>query len=272
MGVAPRWHAGAMSTQQSSSPISDATSPASSYWPFGALLGFDTETTGVDPSQDRLVTAALVWRGARQAGGRRQQTVSTWLADPGVEIPEVASEVHGVTTERARAEGSPVAEVLEEVSAHLVAAMMAGTPVVVFNASYDLTLMEAELTRHGLPTIRERLGREPGPIADPLVLDRAVDRFRRGKRRLGDLCEVYDVRVADALHTAEVDVIATLDVLEALTAAHPNVAALGPDELVAFQARAHRTWAESFNKWLARRSPSRPPAQTTWPLPDSPAR
>jgi len=196
--------------------------------------------------------------------------VTTWLADPRVEIPEAAAAVHGVTTERARAEGRSVTEVLAEVSEHLVAAMAAGTPVVAFNASYDLTLMEAELARHGLPTMRSRLGRELGPIADPLVLDRAVDRYRRGKRRLGDLCEVYGVRVDEALHTAEVDVAATLDVLEALTAAHPQLSELGPDELVAFQARAHRTWAESFNEWLARKNPSRTPAQTAWPLPDSP--
>ena len=264
--VVPRWHAGTMSTPHSSS--SDAA-PATA-WPFGPLLGFDTETTGVNPSQDRLVTAALIRRTERTIGGDRQQSVTTWLADPGVEIPEAASAVHGVTTERARAEGRPVAEVLAEVSDLLVTAMAAGTPVVAFNASYDLTLMEAELARHGLPTMRSRLGRELGPIADPLVLDRAVDRYRKGKRRLGDLCEVYGVQVDEALHTAEVDVIATLDVLEAMAIAHPQVSELGPEQLVAFQARAHRTWAESFNEWLARKNPSRTPAQTAWPLPDSP--
>ena len=266
--VVPRWHAGTMSTPHSSS--SDAA-PATA-WPFGPLLGFDTETTGVNPSQDRLVTAALIRRTERPIGGDRQQSVTTWLADPGVEIPEAASAVHGVTTERVRAEGRPVTEVLAEVSDLLVTAMAAGTPVVAFNASYDLTLMEAELARHGLPTMRSRLGRELGPIADPLVLDRAVDRYRKGKRRLGDLCEVYGVQVDEALHTAEVDVIATLDVLEALAIAHPQVSELGPEQLVAFQARAHRAWAESFNEWLARKNPSRTPAQAAWPLPDSPMR
>ena len=259
-----------MSTPHSSSV--SAAAPVASAWPRGPLLGFDTETTGVDPSGDRLVTAALVWRAAPQADGVRPQSVTTWLADPGVEIPEAASAVHGVTTERARAEGRPVTEVLAEVSEHLLAAMTAGTPVVVFNASYDLTLMEAELARHGLPTMRSRLGRELGPIADPLVLDRAVDRYRRGKRRLGDLCEVYGVRVDEALHTAEVDVAATLDVLEALASVYPQISELGPNELVAFQARAHRAWAESFNEWLARQAPSRTLAQTAWPLPDSPMR
>lgn len=121
-----------MSTPHSSSMSDTATAP--STWPLGPLLGFDTETTGVDPSGDRLVTAALVWRAAPRADGVRPQSVTTWLADPGVEIPEAAAAVHGVTTERARAEGRPVTEVLAEVSEHLVAAMMAGTPVVAFNA------------------------------------------------------------------------------------------------------------------------------------------
>ena len=68
------------------------------------------------------------------------------------------------------------------------------------------------------------------------------------------------------------DVAATLDVLEALASVYPQISELGPDELVAFQARAHRAWAESFNEWLARQAPSRTPAQTAWPLPDSPMR
>ena len=123
-----------MSTPHSSS-VSDAAVTARSAWPLGPLLGFDTETTGVDPSGDRLVTAALVWRAEPQADGVRPQSVTTWLADPGMEIPEAASAVHGVTTERARTEGRPVTEVLAEVSEHLVAAMAAGTPVVAFNAS-----------------------------------------------------------------------------------------------------------------------------------------
>lgn len=252
-------------TSASSAP----SGAAGSSWAEGPLLGFDTETTGIDPLGDRLVTAALVSRGPRGADGTRSQSVTTWLADPGVEIPEAAAAVHGVTTERARTEGRPVVEVLEDLATALAGAMGAGTPVVAFNASFDLTLMEAELSRHHLPTLRERLGRDLGPVADPLVLDRAVDRYRKGKRRLGDLCEVYGVRVDDALHTAEVDVAATLDVLEALAVAHPRVSRLGAAELMDWQARAHREWAESFNDWLARRNPSRTPAEVAWPLPDA---
>ncbi len=255
-----------MSEQQHHSPTTSGTARAAG-WADGPLLGFDTETTGVDPRSDRLVTAARGARGPRRADDGRDQEVLTWLADPGVEIPAVAAAVHGISTERARAEGRPVEEVLEEVASRRAAAMAAGTPVVAFNGSYALTLMESELARPGLPPLRERLGRELGPVLDPLVLDRKVDRYRKGKRRLGDMCAVYGVVVDEALHTAEVDVAATLDVLEAILRAHPEVARLDADELVAFQAAAHRDWAVSFNDFLRRKG--RPAdVETAWPLPE----
>lgn len=242
------------------STAASATSSSAS-WAHGPLLGFDTETTGVRPSHDRLVTAALVSR----TGAPGRQEVRTWLADPGVEIPQAAASVHGITTQRARAEGRDVQEVLEEVAGALAAAMGAGTPVVAFNASYDLTLLEAELARHGLPTLRERLGRGLGPVIDPLVLDRAVDRFRKGKRRLGDLCEVYGVSAGHDLHTAEVDVVATLDLLTAMARVHPELAAMSLRDLHTYQVRAHRAWAENFNRWLRSRGRV-PDADPAWPL------
>lgn len=246
-------------------------SPAAPSWVTGPLLGFDTETTGVDPLGDRLVTAAVVSRGPLGADGARGQDVRTWLADPGVEIPEAATAVHGITTRQARERGRRAQDVLEEVARALAEAMSAGTPVVAFNGSYDFSLLEAELARHGLPGLRERLGRggdghEIGPILDPLVLDRAVDRYRRGKRRLGDLCAVYGVRVDESLHTAEVDVTAALDVLEAMVRAHPRLGSMSLEELQGFQVRAHREWAESFNAWLAKKNPERAGADPSWPL------
>lgn len=80
----------------------------STPWFNGPLLGFDTETTGVDPRHDRLVTAALVFRPASSdAPTRTQDTVSTWLANPGVEIPAGATAVHGITNEVAKTHGAP---------------------------------------------------------------------------------------------------------------------------------------------------------------------
>ena len=72
------------------------------------MLAFDLETTSANPKEARIVTSALV-----RIDGRDVQKVEH-LADPGIEIPQEATNVHGITTEKARAEGRPHEEVLKD--------------------------------------------------------------------------------------------------------------------------------------------------------------
>jgi DNA polymerase-3 subunit epsilon len=228
-------------------------------WIEGPMLGFDTETTGVDVDLDRIVTAALV---RRDASGTHTRT---WLIDPGVEIPAAASAIHGITTAHARAHGAAPAVALEEIATEVAAALAAGVPVVAFNACYDLSILDAELTRHGLATVPARIGREATPVLDPLVLDRDQDRYRRGKRKLVDLCGVYEVAGTGALHSADVDVVATLDLLARMVERFPALAELDLADLHARQVGAHRAWAEEFNTWRAGQGLAGPGAELEWP-------
>lgn len=173
------------------------------------FYGFDTETTGVDPTQARLVTASIIIFDGDET------TKHSWLADPGVEISDGAAQVHGITTDQARAHGRDIVDVLSEVADLLMSAFERGAPVVAYNANYDLTLMEFELARHGLPTLTERLGRELSPVLDPYMLDRAFDRWRKGSRKLVDLAYHYGVAQDDSFHDAEADVLVTMRVLAA---------------------------------------------------------
>ena len=229
-------------------------------WHAGPLVGFDTETTGVDVATDRIVTAAVV---VRDAAGTRART---WLIDPGVPIPESATAVHGITTADVRAHGRRPGDALEEVAAALATAWRAGVPVVAFNASFDLSLLDAELRRHRLATVDQRLGRAAAPVIDPLVLDRAVDRYRPGKRRLGDLCAVYGVATPDALHAAHVDVVATLDLLAAIVGHHPELGDLDLATLQAYQVHQHQQWAEHYNAWREGQGLPGPGAELEWPV------
>ena len=68
-------------------------------WHRGPMALFDCESTGVDPHRDRIVTAAIV---EVTPGADRPSRSSTWLLDPGIDIPAPAAAVHGVTTEHAR--------------------------------------------------------------------------------------------------------------------------------------------------------------------------
>ena len=229
-------------------------------WIDGPLLGFDTETTGVDVDGDRIVTAALVRRDSEGTSAR------TWLIDPGVEIPAAATAIHGITTEHARSHGAPADVALEEIAAALAHELGAGVPVVAYNATFDLCILDAELRRHDLATLPERLGHDVVPVIDPLVLDRASDRYRPGKRKLVDLCGIYQIADDGHLHTAEVDVVATLDVLAAIVNRHPNLGALDLAELHAFQVNAHREWAEGFNAWRTRKGLEGAGADLAWPV------
>ncbi|WEK59754.1 MAG: 3'-5' exonuclease [Candidatus Microbacterium colombiense] len=167
---------------------------------------FDLETTGVDVTEDRVVTAHV---GVLDASGR-QIAARSWLADPIVAIPEGATAVHGITTEYARAHGRPAAEVVGDVTAALRSLLAQGVPVVAYNASYDFSLLAHEAVRHGIPPLAS-----PAPIIDPLVIDKAYDRYRRGKRTLEVVAAHYAVPLEGA-HEASADAIAAGRVAQAL--------------------------------------------------------
>ncbi|MDR1152001.1 MAG: DNA polymerase III subunit epsilon [Bifidobacteriaceae bacterium] len=225
------------------------------------VVGFDTETTGVAVARDRIVTAALVWRDADAAVRER-----TWLLRPDIDIPARATAIHGITTDYARTNGQDPAVALEDIATAIAAD--AGRPLVAFNAPFDLGILEAELRRAGLATLTERLGRPVGPILDPLVIDRGIWRFRRGKRTLVAVADAYDALAAGEFHDALGDVRATIATLDAMLASpqatEAGIHTMTPAELHAWQVTAHRQWAEEFNRWL--RSQGRTPdAPTTWP-------
>jgi DNA polymerase-3 subunit epsilon len=235
-------------------------------WLERTMIGFDTETTGVDPANDRIVTAAVITRD----GADGPVETRTWLIDPGMEIPARATEVHGITTEMARANGADPSVALGEIAALLAAGLANGAPIVAFNAGYDLGILEAELARHGLPSLAARLGtdRDIRPVVDPLVLDRHLDRFRRGKRKLIDLCAHYGVVVdGDSLHAADADVIATLDLVQAMARAFPTIATVDLGDLHDQQVSAHRTWAVDFRAWLTSRGRTEDLPDLDWPVP-----
>lgn len=149
------------------------------HWFTGPLASFDTETTGVDVESDRIVSAALVVQPAPGAA----PVATSWLADPGVPIPDGARAVHGIDDARVRAFGRPAAVVVAEVAAALAEQARAGRPVVVMNAPYDLTLLDRELRRHRGTSLAEATGPAALLVLDPRVLDKHVDRYRRGGGR-----------------------------------------------------------------------------------------
>jgi len=228
-------------------------------WHLGRLAGFDTESTGVDVEQDRIVTACIV-----EVGGKTPPLTSNWLSDvDGMEIPKAASDIHGVTTEKARAEGAPAAEVVEQLVAGLTQVVLAGTPLVIMNAPYDLTLLDREARRHGIKTLTDTVG-DDLRVVDPRVIDKRLDKFRRGKRTLTDLCRHYKVRL-DGAHSADADAIAACRVAWRLGEVFPQIVG-HVDGLHELQAKWHAEWAADFQQHLRDKGQADAVIDGSWPL------
>ncbi|WP_414672847.1 3'-5' exonuclease [Lacisediminihabitans sp.] len=215
---------------------------------------FDLETTGIDTDTSRIVSAYV---GVIDEAGEPKGV--SWLADPGIEIPAQASAVHGITTERARAEGREAAEVVAEIVAVLRALLAQGVPVVIYNAAYDLTLLNRECLRYGLEPLAD-----PSPIIDPLVIDRAMDRYRKGKRTLEVAAEFYGVELMDA-HDAEADAVAAGRVAQAISRRYFEQ--LGEDVMAlhALQKLWAAQSAESFQEYMRRTKDPAFVADGAWP-------
>lgn len=227
------------------------------------MLAFDLETTGVDRFNDVPVSFALLLvRDGQVVDGRCR------LVDPGREIPEEATAIHGITTARARAEGEALRSALEWLARVLVRASRRGMPVAGMCLGYDLTLLDSCLQRETGAGLVERGWR--GPVLDASVIDRRVDRYRPGRRTLVALCEHYAVSAATA-HEASADAAAAVDVLRATARRFPKLATVPLDVLFRWQVRWHREWAISYSDWRTDNGlEPLAPNELEWPLASPP--
>ncbi len=210
-------------------------------WTAGEVFGFDFETTGIDRFNDVPVSYALV----HVVGG---VVLRSWsgLIDPGREIPVGATEVHGITTERARDEGMPLREAIGLVTDAVLSASRRGVPLVGMKLDYDLTILDTQAMRLGGRGIVERGW--CGPVLDCVVIDRHFDRYRKGRRTLVNLCELYGIDITNA-HDASADAIASVEVLFALAARYEALWECDLARLHENQARWHRAWARGYDEW-----------------------
>jgi DNA polymerase-3 subunit epsilon len=209
---------------------------------YDTLGVFDLETTGIDVTTSRIVSANVSVIGPDGNALERND----WLADPGIEIPLQASTVHGITTQRAREEGRPAAEVVAEILDSIRSVLARGLALTVYNAPYDLTLLKHEARRYGLDPLVN-----PSPIIDPLVIDKAVDRFRKGKRTLEAAAAVYGVELIDA-HDAGADAIAAGRVAQAIAARDFSEVNVDAQELHRRQVEWSANQSESFAAYMRR--------------------
>ncbi|QBI56873.1 exonuclease domain-containing protein [Streptomonospora litoralis] len=209
------------------------------------MLGFDLETTSKLPEQARIVQYALPSVG----GGLATDPVEV-LVDPGVEVPQEAAGLHGITTELVRAQGTPAAQAVADIVATIGRTLAAGTPVVGHNAPYDYTMLDRECRRHLGAGLAESLGRPLRPLVDTLVLSRHLEPKRRrpgpdqGPHALKTCVQALVPRKwgigwdDDAAHGALYDALMSLRVAAAVGQSHPRIGSMTAEQLHDAQA----TW------------------------------
>jgi DNA polymerase III subunit epsilon len=148
----------------------------------------DTETTGLDPLDGhRIVEIAAIELAHHVPTGRKFHR----YVNPERDVPAEAFEVHGLSAEFL-AEHQLFAAIAEE-----FLAFVAGDPLVIHNAEFDLGFLNAELERCGHP----RLG---ASFVDTLELARR--RYPGSPASLDALCRRFAIDLADReRHGAEID-------------------------------------------------------------------
>ncbi len=209
-------------------------------WLQGRALAFDTETTGINVWLDRIVTASAYEVGPTGAVERGH-----WLVNPGIEIPAAATAIHGISTEKARAEGVSSMAAVPAIARVLREAWGAGLPVIACNASYDLTILNAELHR----CVHTEL--KLGPVLDPLVIDRGADPYRKGKRTLDALAAHYGVKQG-AAHSSREDALTAARVVWVQAKRFTQLAKKTLREMQAWQQLAHEAWAANYESYLSK--------------------
>lgn len=231
------------------------------HWSDLPFLALDTETTGVDVFTDRIVQIAA----ARiELDGTVTETF-TAVIDPGVDIPAGAAAVHGITTERAKAEGDQPAEALggvADVIRSFIDQHNGAAALVMYNARFDWPLLLAECERHGvdLPVT--------AGILDPYLIDRLLDKYRKGKRQLILVAQHYGVELStqDA-HGALADCIAAGQVMRRIVTAFPQVRRHTLATMWLRQVIGHEQDRQGFEAYMRKSVDPNFRAVGGWPIP-----
>ena len=161
------------------------------------LVCFDVESTGISVEDDHIVQAFVGLMGMDGEWIEKRE----WLIDPGVEVPQGASDVHGYTTERIREVGRKDADAaIFEIYCTILEWTNVNSPLVIFNSVYDASILDRELGRQG-----KRFDMNGIFVVDPLCCDKAKFKFRKGSRKLVDVAPHYGVSTEGSLHDAMVD-------------------------------------------------------------------
>lgn len=159
------------------------------------IIFFDLETTGVDAAKDRIVELAFI---KLHPDGTRDNFIRR--VNPGMAIPKESSDIHGITDEDVKE-----APMFKHI-AHQLYEWMQNCDLGGYNSSkFDIPVLAEEFLRVGINV----------DFTERKMIDVQQIFFKMESRSLTAAYKFYCQKSLDNAHSAEADVNATIDVLEA---------------------------------------------------------
>lgn len=156
---------------------------------------FDLETTGVDIGNDRIVEIAVV---KLMVDGTKQ--TKRKLINPEMLIPAEASAIHGITNEMVK-DAPTFKDVANEIKQYLDNCDLGG-----YNSNrFDIPLLMEEFLRASIDV----------DLSDRKMIDAQHIFYQMEPRTLSAAYKFFCGKDLENAHSAEADILATVDVLEA---------------------------------------------------------
>jgi DNA polymerase III subunit epsilon len=159
------------------------------------IIFFDLETTGTDPAKDRIVEFAFI---KIHPDSKKEKMVKR--INPGMPIPAGATAIHGITDDDVK--DAPLFKNI----AHTLYDWMKGCDLGGYNSSkFDLPLLAEEFLRVGINV----------DFTERNMVDVQQIFFKMESRSLTAAYSFYCQKPLENAHSAEADIDATIEVLEA---------------------------------------------------------
>lgn len=167
------------------------------------LCTFDLETTGTNVSKDRIVEICIL-----KVNPDSSRESRTWLVNPEMYIPKESTAVHGITDDDVKN-----APTFKEI-APKVMEMIAGCDLAGFNSNrFDVPLLAEELLRAGYDF----------DLSKVKLVDAQTIFHKKEPRNLTAAYNFYCGKTMENAHSAEADVLATFEVLDAQVAHYEDL-------------------------------------------------
>jgi DNA polymerase-3 subunit epsilon len=164
----------------------------------------DLETTGVNLSTDRIVEIAIV---KLMTDGTR--LVKRKLLNPQIPIPQSSSDIHGITDEMVK-DAPTFKQAGNEIKQFLEGCDLGG-----YNSNrFDIPILMEEFLRAGMEEV---------DLSEQRMIDVQHIFYQMEPRTLTAAYKYYCDKELENAHSAEVDIKATIEVLEAQVTRYPKL-------------------------------------------------